>query len=261
MIAVAAHWSRASSRVRELYVVAALLALAGLCFSKLTEDVVEREAIVRHDRATADWLRDHASHGLTRLASAVTELGASHTVLALALVAAVVLIARGRRPDATLVLASVVGGFLLNRLIKALVERPRPALHDRLVAAHGFSFPSGHTMAAVTLYGVLAYLAARSARSARARVAIGVAATLVMATVGASRMVLGVHYLSDVLAALAAGAAWLLVCLLAVRLWDTANHARPVSVSATATKRFSRSPSTWWAGSTRSSSSTMRNAE
>lgn len=212
-------------RIRWLAIALAMLGGCALSFAKLTEDVTDHEQLVRSDARLAIWLHDHATGLLTSVFETVTELGASRTVTALALGAAALLAVRRRPADAALVFTAVAGGTAINRALKAFVERPRPEFADPILTAHGYSFPSGHAMAATTLYGALAYLAMRETSSWRARATIAAASTAVIGAVGASRVYLGVHFLSDVLAAYAAGAAWLLTCIIVVTLCTAARRA------------------------------------
>ncbi|WP_432722926.1 phosphatase PAP2 family protein [Jeongeupia wiesaeckerbachi] len=100
----------------------------------------------------------------------------------------------------------LIASWLVNAAIKFGVNRPRPTL-DHLMSVHGPSFPSGHAMAAMTLFGALGWLAAH--RWPHCRVAIALAATALVLAGGLARLVLGVHYGSDVLAGYAVGTALL----------------------------------------------------
>jgi undecaprenyl-diphosphatase len=113
-----------------------------------------------------------------------------------------------------LVLA-VPGGMLLNVLMKYAFHRERPRFDDPLVTLSTFSFPSGHTAAATVFYGVLAAYLLVHVRSAGARLAVLGTALFLIVLVAFSRMYLGAHFLSDVLAAVAEGIAWLSLCLMA----------------------------------------------
>jgi undecaprenyl-diphosphatase len=101
-------------------------------------------------------------------------------------------------------LAAVAGSAVLNHLLKVLFARPRPHFEHPLLVETSYSFPSGHAMESFVVYGMLAYFAVLALRSWESR-----GAALLVVLIGFSRMYLGVHYLSDVLAGYAAGGVWL----------------------------------------------------
>ena len=100
----------------------------------------------------------------------------------------------------------------MNLLLKHFFHRQRPVLENPLVTLSSFGFPSGHTMGATLFYGVLALIVTHSIRSWRRRALVSCAAALVIALVGISRIYLGAHYFTDVIAAIAIGLAWLAFC-------------------------------------------------
>ena len=106
----------------------------------------------------------------------------------------------------SLVLGSFGGAILLNSVLKLLFARPRPDLFPPLVVEHSFSFPSGHTMSAIAFYGLLALILWQRGRRSWA-----VLAGLWVPLVALSRVCLGAHYPSDVLASLAIGTIWLVL--------------------------------------------------
>ncbi len=110
--------------------------------------------------------------------------------------------------------AASMGGGLLNKLLKALFERIRPEHAHGFLQAEGFSFPSGHATGAVAIYGMLAYVLARTITTQRHAFLFSVACGLI-AAIGMSRVLLHVHYLSDVLAGWAVTSAWIALCMLA----------------------------------------------
>jgi membrane-associated phospholipid phosphatase len=191
---------------------AGMLAASILLFSKLAIDVARGEPTVFLDRAIARWLHSHATGFATELLSAVTQLGGATVLLAVTLVAAVALLMRRRGAYAALMGAALAGGEGLNVALKAAFERPRPSFSDPIATAGGFSFPSGHAMVSLTVYGALAVIVAAGAKSRRAQISILAAAAGLVLTIGFSRLYLGVHYVSDVLAAYGAGLAWLTLC-------------------------------------------------
>lgn len=112
---------------------------------------------------------------------------------------------------------AVPGGLLVNVLLKQLFQRARPVFEDPLLTLSTYSFPSGHTAGATLFYGmVTAYVFSRT-RSTRVRVACVVCWALLVALVGFSRMYLGVHYFTDVVAAITWSLAWLAVCVMLAR--------------------------------------------
>ncbi|MBV9879020.1 MAG: phosphatase PAP2 family protein [Gemmatirosa sp.] len=191
------------------------VALGGLwAFGALLEEVLDAERLVRWDEAASRWVHAHTSPAGLRVMHAVTTLGAPTTMAALALGGAVVLFRQRRRTTLVTWLAAFGGGMLLDALLKYAVRRPRPPFGARYLHGHSYSFPSGHAMGAIVGYAMLLHLlrGRRTWRRATAVAATAAAAALVL-FVGVSRVYLGVHYPSDVVGGLLAGAAWLAVCL------------------------------------------------
>lgn len=148
------------------------------------------------------------------LARAVTFLGSAWFLVPLALVVVAVLLWHGRRRSAAFVCVGVAGAIALSDTVKPLVARPRPP-GPHLVTVTSASWPSGHAATACAVYGALGLVAATVIRSGAARIVLGaVVATLIVA-VSLSRVLLGVHYPTDVLAGVLLAGLW----LLAVRRW------------------------------------------
>jgi undecaprenyl-diphosphatase len=122
------------------------------------------------------------------------------------------LVTRRWRPP-LLLLGNLGGVWLLNLVLKSLYQRARPTIHH-LVEVGGYSFPSGHAMSTSAFYGMIGYLLWNAYRRKwRGAWVFPAGAVLLAATVGWSRVYLGVHFFTDVLAGYAAGGLWLLVCL------------------------------------------------
>ncbi len=112
---------------------------------------------------------------------------------------------------------AVPGGMLLNEWVKILVHRPRPFAAGPFVDWAGYSFASGHTIGATLLYGQIALFLVPTIKARRWRTLAKCSVVLLVVLVGFSRIALGAHYLSDVLAAMALGSAWLTVCVFATK--------------------------------------------
>jgi undecaprenyl-diphosphatase len=197
--------------------------LAGWWFGEIVEDVSRNAATRLLDDRVIAWFQDRASPGLTRIAWIVTALGSVAFITAGSIVTAFVLIRRGYIYRFLAVVVTMGGGSLLNILLKQFFHRQRPVLENPLVTLSSFGFPSGHTMGATLLFGLLALLIAHSTRWAwRHRIFAFAGAALLIALVGVSRIYLGAHYLTDVLGAIALGLAWLVFCwtgIETVRRW------------------------------------------
>jgi undecaprenyl-diphosphatase len=119
---------------------------------------------------------------------------------------------------AAFVVVTMVGNSLLNTVVKAAVNRARPVLPDPIAHANGMSFPSGHAQAAVVAYSVLLLVFLPWLRGPWRRIAVVLAVLMVLA-IGFSRVALGVHYASDVLAGFVLGAAWVTAMTAAFAAW------------------------------------------
>jgi undecaprenyl-diphosphatase len=119
---------------------------------------------------------------------------------------------------AILTVATVAGGTLVSNSLKLIYVRPRPEIVAHIVDVHTFSFPSGHAMLSAVTYLTLGALLARWAPDKRRAVYILIVAAFLTVSVGISRVYLGVHYPTDVLAGWGLGAAWAMLCW-AIALW------------------------------------------
>jgi membrane protein DedA with SNARE-associated domain/membrane-associated phospholipid phosphatase len=194
-----------------LHLTVGLLAAAGglWLFGGLAEDVLTGDPIVHFDRVLDAYLHARATPPLTTFFLIVTALGSIETIVLLGVVVAAFFAWRRRWLFLGSWLAAVAGSAVLNHLLKGLFERPRPYFEHPLLIETSYSFPSGHAMESFVVYGMLAYFVILTLRSWESRVAVVFGAALLVVLIGFSRMYLGVHYLSDVLAGYAAGGVWL----------------------------------------------------
>jgi membrane-associated phospholipid phosphatase len=170
--------------------------------------------LVRLDAGVANWGHRHASASSTEGLNVITHLGEPMVVAALAALVAFGETVRTRSPWVVpFVLVVVAGNGVLTTSVKNLADRVRPTMSP-VAETLGPSFPSGHSSWSAAFFAAAALLLSRG-RGRRARAALaGVAAGLVV-TVAGSRVLLGVHWLSDVIAGLALGSAWFAICAIA----------------------------------------------
>lgn len=181
------------------------------------EGVSAREDVVRFDRALVEALDRHASDRTLQVFATLTRLGDEPALAAVAILGTLVLLLRRHWIAATAWVVTMVGGALLNLLLKELVQRDRPEVAQAVLEAPGWAFPSGHAMGATIAYGMLAYLFLRLGHKRWAAPVIVFTVALVL-LIGASRVVLQVHFFSDVVAGFAAGIAWLTLCIIGIEL-------------------------------------------
>lgn len=187
--------------------------MAAALFGAIAEDVATRDPVVRFDQAVETWLVVTVTPHLTGLSSNISLFGNAYVITALSALIIGWWAWKRNWSLAAGMLASVAGGGALNFLLKAVFQRPRPDLPTVTLHLADFSFPSGHAMISLIFYGFLAFVLIRNTRSISRRWLISLCAALIPLVVGLSRLVLGVHYPSDVLAGWLAGATWLTLCL------------------------------------------------
>lgn len=195
-----------------------------LTLGEISEDIMNGEPLTTADVQISNWLHTHSSPGLTTAFLIVTSFGSTILVSCIATIVGLYLLWRRQPYWLAAIWSSVFGGMLLNRYLKLVFYRPRPRFDNPILALSGYSFPSGHTMAATVLYGTLAVLLVTTIKRRSIQVLVLASASCLIALVGFSRMYLGAHYLSDVLGAFAEGAAWLSLCLTVVySIWRQRN--------------------------------------
>lgn len=188
-----------------------ICATLALLFGLLADEVFEVSGASALDRGVTLWARRLPVPGGVSAVRAVTFLGDSTFVYPATLAVAGILAGRSRRVSAILFTSSVVGGGVLELLLKLAYRRPRPDLLPPLIKASSYSFPSGHATLSTVFFGGLAAVVFHLTRRRAARVAAVAGAAAVVAAVAMSRMVLGVHWLTDVAAGILIGSFWVVV--------------------------------------------------
>lgn len=183
--------------------------------SRLIEEVLEREAFA-FDKTLLLWLHQFSNPILDRLMLTITQLGNPSIVVLVASVSLAILWLQRYKQEAKVFAIACLGGAVLSTGMKLAFNKPRPELWQRLITEKSFSFPSGHALGSVVLYGFLAYLLA-IAYPKFSRIIYIVAVVAIMA-IGLSRLYLGVHWPTDVVAGYGIGFLWLRMCILMLQL-------------------------------------------
>jgi membrane-associated phospholipid phosphatase len=193
------------------------IAIAALwLFGEVADNVIDQDKLAQFDARVLVLLAPWRTQTGLAIANVVSRFGTSLVMSVLALVVLLTLYRRNWRAVAvgwTLVFG---GGKLVEALLKHTLHRTRPIGAMQHLSDPSYSYPSGHAMGAMIGYGMLAYMVLRRVHQPAARAAVTTAAALIILAVGLSRLVLAVHYFTDVVGGYAAGAVWLALSLAAV---------------------------------------------
>jgi undecaprenyl-diphosphatase len=192
-----------------------LLSLAALwIFAGVTEDVIHHDSLTRFDLTLTTWIRAHSTPLGDRIFTVVSALGSPAAMGAIGAVGALLLLVRRKWLVLTAWVGAFAGAGLLTLILKNIIQRPRPVEATTFLYGMSFSFPSGHALGSLVGYGMLAYvIGSMWMESARERVRLAIATATLVLAIGVSRLYLGVHYFSDIVAGYAVGILWLSVCL------------------------------------------------
>jgi membrane-associated phospholipid phosphatase len=185
-----------------------LVLFAVAMFTGVILDMIDNNTgFATADKSVASWGSQHSTTTMAHAMKWITQLGSTMVVIAALLITACVDFFRRRSREVFVFVAAIgLGELALNNVLKLIVHRERPSVL-RLVVAHGYSFPSGHTVAASACWMGIALVLGRD-RSRLARALLAAGAALIAVSVATSRALLGVHWLTDVIAGLAIGWGW-----------------------------------------------------
>jgi membrane-associated phospholipid phosphatase len=206
---------------------------ASLVVGYLATNIGAGEPLTLLDARIVLWFHRHARQPVTEIMLAVSLLNGYVGIPVLSALFAIVLARRREWQWMAFTLIAVGGGMVLNVLAKLAFARQRPSFGDPLVMLSTFSFPSGHTVASTLFYGTIAaFLTPRVRWAVRPWLWIG--ALLMVTLVAFSRVYLGAHYLTDVVAGFAEGVAWLACCMVAWSTYLWRSHRGTLATTAAA---------------------------
>ena len=197
-----------------LYLTVGFVACGALVvlFASLADSIVDLHGTTPFDQQVTAAIQEFQSPTRDREMRAITLLGGHNFLFPATIVVAALLFFRGRRVSALLFAGVVVGGLLLESVLKIVYHRARPALWEALVSEKTYSFPSGHATMATLFYGAGAAVVLHVSRRPPVRAAALAFATLLILAVAYSRVYLGAHWTTDVVAGILIGLFWVVVC-------------------------------------------------
>jgi undecaprenyl-diphosphatase len=196
-----------------------LVACAALVFFGWLSQVMLAGESLRFDNGVRNAIHGRASEPVTYVMRVITQLGSGVVLVSVGLVFAWWLAHLGRRRAAWIFVVACVGAQALSELLKLLFHRTRPESFFGVPLPSTYSFPSGHSVMSACFYGTMAAILTVRMKSRRSRTAIWTAAGVLALAIGFSRIYLGVHYPSDVLAGYATAAIWVSTVRVGYELW------------------------------------------
>jgi membrane-associated phospholipid phosphatase len=226
---IVTFWSRHISPRLETLISAVGFGGLGICLlliwilAKLSREIWERESF-SFDTSFLLWLHQFANPILDKAMVTITQLGNPSVVIPVAIITLGVLVGSRQRSAALLFAIACLGSAILNTGLKLVFIKPRPELWHRLIVETSYSYPSGHALGSMVLYGMIAYLL--SQRYPKFSNMIYVAAAGLISTICFSRLYLGVHWLTDIIAGLGIGFLWLVICITMLKLQSLRERTR-----------------------------------
>ena len=185
------------------------LAILGIVAWLCTE-VWEKE-VFSFDRSFLLWIHQFANPQFDRIFLFFTALDDPPTVVTIFIITIAWLVMKRRYSDGIRFTIVCAGGVLINQVMKLFFAKPRPELWYRLITETSFSFPSGHAVGSMVVYGFIAYILAKEMQQHKH--IVYAAASLLIIAIGLSRLYLGVHYPTDIIAGYGIGFIWLITCM------------------------------------------------
>ncbi|HSE31548.1 MAG TPA: phosphatase PAP2 family protein [Pyrinomonadaceae bacterium] len=193
-----------------LSLLVALIAAIGVLvfFGWLTDEVLEGDTLA-FDEATRAAVHQLASPTLTTIMRGISFFGGTRFLFGATTIIVLSFIFRKWKREAILLTVTMIGASLLNITLKLTFKRVRPEPFFNLATPKSWSFPSGHSLASFCFFGALAVIVNARIKSRRLRIAIGITAAVIIFLIGLSRIYLGVHYATDVIAGFTAALIWI----------------------------------------------------
>lgn len=182
-------------------------------FLRLTLDVWSKDYVVNIDQTIATFIYSIRTPFLTDVMKLITSLADVNTIIVLFVFVVIILLVLKKRSHIVPVVLTLVGNFMFVSLVKTILARPRPILGNALVFEESYSYPSGHALIAITMYGLLIIYLFTFVKSPVIRRISLITGVILIFLIGFSRLYLGAHWPTDVLASYLIGICWLSLIL------------------------------------------------
>lgn len=216
--------AKLQSRQQPIWLLLALSAILALLFSVWAWETMIRQNMGAFDAQIIRFVRQYTMPVLNQFMLFISDIGFGKNYLVMVLAAGSWLLYRRHWPELVLFMATLAGGGVINFILKHLFQRARPEAF-RIVDASGYSFPSGHATAAICFFGVMTFLLWRTRTTVWERWLLLAGSSGLVVLIGISRIYLGVHYPSDIIAGYSSGAMWLTFCCAAFLWWQSEQQA------------------------------------
>ncbi len=189
--------------------------VASFVFARVWDLVKDKSGkTTAFDDALLRWMHGHQAPALTALAKVLAFMGSPPTIVGIAVAGTLLgIFWRRVRGAAWTLPIAVIGAGVIIQAVKLEFRRPRPTLFHPLLHETGYSFPSGHSLISIVVYGLLGYFVMHLFQARAARFLVGAITVLLIVMIGLSRVYVGVHFPTDVLAGWTGGLPWLITCL------------------------------------------------
>jgi membrane-associated phospholipid phosphatase len=194
-----------------------VLTVTGASFLVLALEIGQQDWLVRFDHSLSTSLHEHSNVNAVLIFQMVSVFGDASTLASISMLFLIVLVVAQYWRLFFLWTISLPGAGILNQFLKSTFQRQRPQLPNPWIGESGWSFPSGHAMCSLVIYGLLAYSICFFPTSRTLRLFFGPLTISLVIAIGFSRLYLGAHYFSDVMAGYLAATFWLVLCI-------TGNH-------------------------------------
>ena len=205
-----------SSTKRFIIYAVSILILFIIIFWRFADKLIEKE-LHKFDLTIINWVQSFISVKHTKLMEFITFLGSTIAVIVISVLSLFLMLLNKKRWESLFFLIAVLGSSVFNMILKWIFHRTRPTIHP-IIQETGYSFPSGHSMVSFVMYGMLTYFLVLFLVKRSAKIITIIFFSVLVLFIGISRIYLGVHYPSDVIAGFSAGGTWLIICLIFLKI-------------------------------------------